>query len=209
MGFAFLWAASTAVAADEDCARRPTLLRQGQELADLNCAVECEAYYLTNPSAKPSPGEPPACQKNAVSYAYQMASPSACLKGAWDGVLSLPETLKAYGLLVENIGDYIHENIKEHRDFLARCDRDPACRREAARSLVQYSEKDRNGRWLVPDSVVDEEAQSTDIVSLLMKVRVHKASFQKYCETVLYGINSDLRSRNLESFDFAGERFNR
>lgn len=175
----------------------------------LGCELQCAYYYNENPEARPKKGVASTCKTGAVAYAFRTLSPTACLRGAWDGVLSLPETIRAYGMMVEDVGGYIHKNIREHQGFVSRCDRDPSCRRELGRSLAAYSAKDEKGAWLVPDAVVDKEAQSLDIMSLLDLVHVQKGKFRSYCETLLTSINAQVRSEGLASDDFAIARYDR
>lgn len=191
--------------ANPDC-ENLTSSRQANQVGNVSCISECESYYQENPNARPANGAS-ICQVGAVERAYRMMNPLNCWRGAWDGVLSLPQTLKAYGLMVEDVGGYIRRHVREHHSFVMACEQDSACRREVARSFTQYSQRDNQGRYSVSDETVDSAIRGSDINHLLMTASNHTNSFHNFCMTQLHRIQNQLRLSGLAPFEFALQRY--
>lgn len=172
----------------------------------LTCQQTCENYYQKNPDARPKSMDG-VCVDGAVSKVTKHISPIDCMYGAWEGVLTLPEKLKAYGALVENVGDHIRKNIQAHRKFIAECAQSIECKRQLGRSLQNFSARKADGTWFVPDSEVDTYVKNLDIVSLLDQVSVHKRGMESYCSTLLYNINQEVRREGHTGYEFAKARY--
>lgn len=147
------------------------------------------------------------CVDGAIHKVASQISALSCMEGAWAGVLTAPETLKAYGTMVENVGLAIRANVEAHRKFIKDCDKSIECRRELARGLAQYNLKKANGDWWVSDSEVDKYVKNLDVLSLINQTGVHQQGQKRYCEGLLSAITQKIRSQGLESDDFAMARF--
>ncbi|MCM2282689.1 MAG: hypothetical protein NDI61_12675, partial [Bdellovibrionaceae bacterium] len=158
------------------------------------CLIECERYYQENPKARPASTKR-TCEgfwRRAVSQVKlenQIRLRAACASGVWTGVLSLPESLRAYSLMVGNVGEALATAHREGWEFAERCQKDIACRRETARLLVRFRERRTDGSYLVPDAQVDREIASMNYRTLLTQVGQNQASLRQVCTQELERIN--------------------
>lgn len=173
-----------------------------------SCLQSCETYYQKNPDARPQSMDG-VCVEGAVSKVTKHISPLDCVNGAWKGVLTLPEQVRAYLTIVDNVGTYINKNIEAHRTFVKECSQSLECKRELGRNLQFFSAKKSDGSWFVPDSEVETYVKKLDIMSLLDQVSHHRNGMQNYCTTLLTPINDGLRREGLMSYDFAKARYER
>lgn len=169
------------------------------------CLIECEAFYQENPDARPA-STARTCETLRESLAHRLNLKDntelavACGKGVWEGILSIPEQMRAYGALIENVAGHFREHIREHQAFIARCKSDPACRREVARKIATYRQRNPDGSFTMTDEQVDRETQGMDIVSLLMSAQHSQSSLQRSCSFQLSLINQQVGPRAGETW---------
>lgn len=161
-----------------------------QGLKQAACLAECEAYYVENPKARPSnlKGICDSTTENLLSFANperNLERFKYCSKGVWRGVLNLPEQFKLFFMTIQDIGKL----SKEHQDFLKTCDKDPACRVEAARLQAQFRDRNPNGSYKVSDEEVLKQVRNEDIFSLMARTQQHKDALSRTCQSQLITIN--------------------
>ena len=164
------------------------------------CMIECEAYFQKNPDARPASTAsicPTAGDRilRVVSPIGQMEQAWACSKGVWQGVLSIPDQMRAYATMAQVLGDNVKQNIKARNEYLNKCQVDIVCRREAARMMIRFRERKPDGSFVVSDAQVDQEIQGRNITELIQTGEMNKESLARSCQSRMSEITRNL---NLE-----------
>lgn len=163
------------------------------------CLAECETYYQENPDSRPAKAEgtcETAGEFLASTWNFQRNKErfESCAQGAWKGVLSVPDQLKAYLMMVGDVGTAVGDHMREQKRFWDDCSASAECRREVARRQLHYSQRRPDGSYVVADAEVDRAIAGQDFGSLLMISNEHQAHISRSCESRLGQINREVQS---------------
>ena len=149
------------------------------------CHAECQKYWADNPTSRPAKGEAPYCN-SAKDFAKNLGRhfSASCIKGLADG-FSFLEQLRAYALLGKNVGDVLREQIKERGEFFENAKNDPKFRLQTFRFLARYSQRDENGKYLIPDEKVISDNSTFDLVALSAQISQEQSSRERSCSVRL------------------------
>ncbi|MCX7979092.1 MAG: hypothetical protein N2578_08820, partial [Bdellovibrionaceae bacterium] len=167
------------------------------KLSKTSCLIECETYWKQNPEARPE-SKRGICETPAevlwrrLNPEQNAALAKACAKGAWEGILSFTETLKAYAQAAGDYAEFVVKSVRESNAELLRCNADRECRRATARLILAYGEKKSDGSWKIPDAELDQMIQGRHIVELLHIANQNRNDLRRLCQDRLAQINGEL-----------------
>lgn len=162
------------------------------------CLVECEIYFKENPAARPSTTSR-ICQyplewlANRFSPLRDIRVIQSCARGVWKGLLSFSDQLKAYGMVVENLADFLRAESAENREWIRGCDADQECRRTAARMIGNYRMTKSDGQFVISDEKLDEEIKGRSTLELLLIAQTNKKTLQDDCLRELRKVNDRVK----------------
>jgi len=140
----------TSLANGETCLSNTVLNQTRKQI----CEAECEAFYKENPEARPN-NRDGVCE-TSIERLRAHFSPSrklnqalACGNGLWNGILSLPDQLRAYIKFAHEASSAISENIKERNQKIRDCEASLDCKINLARGLMRFETQPINETELV------------------------------------------------------------
>lgn len=203
----FIFTAATAES--RDFCEPTTLGSIHQDVSQLTCLIKCEPFWKANPESRPPSDSEAYCRPMSyiVKDLFTRHSAKECLEGAWQGLLSFADQLRAYALLAKSIGASIRSEILEHKAFVEGCRKDVPCRRALGRMLGSYQARQANGEYVISDAELDHDLLKADFNALAIRLATERENERRRCESQLAQLQSAWNQSGLDGEALAQKRF--
>jgi hypothetical protein len=156
------------------------------------CETECEIFYQKNPEARPS-NRDGVCEtpieklRAQFSPLKKLNQAIACAEGAWTGVLSVPDQIRAYIKMAEEVSDSFSKSVTEHNELVRQCQADIKCKIDLAKELMRF-EKASNDE----DPRLIEYAKNTHALQIMQNLEREKLIRKETCSRAFGNIRQEI-----------------